>query len=219
MKKYIAIATLLVAGSICAQAATGTETNTSIATALTNAKYEVGKAFSVELSLYVKEHMDSNTGFIQFADSGWIANQAHSYWGINTEDSNNITEVSGAYTKAISGNNYTYTAGGISPLWSQKTTLNGSETRGSVWSSNTNLGVTIATDGVDSWVKLTYGTASTIVDTWEFEGVVLDANKIKLDNNLQVDSCVVSAIPEPSAFGLLAGLGALALVGTRRRRR
>ena len=38
-------------------------------------------------------------------------------------------------------------------------------------------------------------------------------------NNVTFSNLSVSTIPEPSSFGLLAGLGALALVGARRRRR
>lgn len=46
---------------------------------------------------------------------------------------------------------------------------------------------------------------------------VTGSNTIVTMNNFKFDG--VSPIPEPSAFGLLAGLGALALVGMRRRRR
>lgn len=46
---------------------------------------------------------------------------------------------------------------------------------------------------------------------------VTGSNTIITMSNFKFDG--VSSIPEPSAFGLLAGLGALALVGTRRRRR
>lgn len=50
-------------------------------------------------------------------------------------------------------------------------------------------------------------------------GYVLDANDIVINETRDYVLSNVSIIPEPSAFGLLAGLGALALVGTRRRKR
>ncbi|MBR5622931.1 MAG: PEP-CTERM sorting domain-containing protein [Opitutales bacterium] len=52
---------------------------------------------------------------------------------------------------------------------------------------------------------------SNLSSSWEIK-----FESINLKNN---DPVKVSPIPEPSTFGLLAGLGALALVGTRRRRR
>ncbi len=212
MKKTL-IALLALSG--VASAETGTEFNAALAESITLNNYVSGSAFSVEFELYVKNHMDGNTGFVQFADNGWIANQAHSYFGINTSDSNSITEATGAYSKEIDGNNYTYTASAISPLWCQNPSLNGSESRGSVWSNDDNLSVTIATDGTDSWVTLSYGDTSPIVDTWKFTGVVLDATDIKLDDNLSVVSSNINLVPEPAT----ATLSLLALAGLAARRR
>ena len=55
-------------------------------------------------------------------------------------------------------------------------------------------------------------------------GVIFNANEASGNNGgvaVSIDNVRVSysAIPEPSAFGLLAGLGALALVASRRRRK
>ena len=56
-------------------------------------------------------------------------------------------------------------------------------------------------------------------DWTEVEDCSYDAGTGKLSFTTNSFSSYAVAIPEPSMFGLLAGLGALALVGARRRRR
>ncbi|MGN0834690.1 MAG: PEP-CTERM sorting domain-containing protein [Candidatus Spyradosoma sp.] len=54
---------------------------------------------------------------------------------------------------------------------------------------------------------------------WTFStGAIAETLTLHSDNGTY-NALSISAVPEPSAFGLLAGLGALALAGTRRRRK
>lgn len=87
--------------------------------------------------------------------------------------------------------------------------------------SNSQSGSLIAVDGIvvaESDAYITGGELSQYFNLGaRFHGG-LDKIAGTLDN-VALYGTASSAIPEPSAFGLLAGLGALALAGTRRRKR
>ena len=77
---------------------------------------------------------------------------------------------------------------------------------------------TIVNDGADQSQTVSLFAGDVLVDTLSYNGNMSggDANStIWSVGNAAYD---VAPIPEPSAFGLLAGLGAIALVGTRRRK-
>ena len=95
------------------------------------------------------------------------------------------------------------------------------ETSGAVWSVTTADGTTSdstvyangSTEGLNaSIVKVTFNTGE--ATSFEFDS---GDNASFTLNGIVVDQG--STIPEPSAFGLLAGLGVLALVASRRRRK
>ncbi len=79
-------------------------------------------------------------------------------------------------------------------------------------STSENYTLKLTVDGAESLFDL--GTASFSLKKVGFFGDGRNAV-----TNVTFSDLKVSVIPEPSAFGLLAGLGALALVGARRRRR
>lgn len=205
MKKTI-IALIALTG--VASAGTGAEFNEELQQALTEASYTLGAPFSITAKLSsIQNH---NKGFVTLADNYYIVNQNHEYWGLNSSDSNNLTNNS-AWTLAVSGNVYTYTStdSTLPLLWVQNGTGTGSATRAvGAW-----IGVEIASDGTDSSVTLTYA-GSNITDVFILKGTVLDANKIAFKDDIGsvTDTRIV---PEPTT----ATLSLLALAGLAARRR
>lgn len=85
------------------------------------------------------------------------------------------------------------------------------------------LDYTVSIEGGALSISVSNGTSVwnsgqvSIAEDFSFDsiGFILDGGS----NNVGVKNIVISSVPEPSAFGLLAGAGALALAAARRRRR
>ncbi len=92
------------------------------------------------------------------------------------------------------------------------------------FTANTTLMVsgTISKVGENYSLKLVSSDHTATVDlgtSFDLKSIGLYGDGANNTNNATFSNLSISIIPEPSAFGLLAGLGALALVGARRRRK
>ena len=78
---------------------------------------------------------------------------------------------------------------------------------------------TIVNDGANQSQTVSLFAGDVLVDTLSYNGNMSGGNAGTTIWSVGNAAYDVAPIPEPSAFGLLAGLGAIALVGTRRRRK
>ncbi|MGF0069078.1 PEP-CTERM sorting domain-containing protein [Candidatus Spyradosoma sp. SGI.093] len=240
MKNLITITSLLAVGTLLANAATETE-NPSILLTLPKsgkAEYTGAQTFSVE----TYKNKDLDTIWLSSNNSG-LANYPQNGEGtwVNSSNSGTITFcgrgwASGDHLALLLGSDITVgtelasltlSAGAISDeayVSSYRLKLGLLDANGNFLGTtdfafqdyNTNTdsaSVTIVFEEAIKW-ESGYKILAGVVANGNSSGSNTDSYTIS-----GITASYTAAIPEPSAFGLLAGLGALALAGTRRRRR
>lgn len=220
MKKTL----ILLAAALCsvASAMTAEEFNTMFPTLYTDGGYTAGDPFEAVVEL---SGINANGAFMSFGSNFYLVTQSYPqnpelrYIGINNQDNNDLskTNVSVSIDSETVGGitlrtyNYISNQDTIPTIWFQNGEATSSEPR-----NLSTITVTVASDGIDSFLDVNY--ATTPYSNWTehvvLKGTVLRATDVHIENS-HVSATLISATPEPAT----ATLSLLALAGLAARRK